>query len=115
MQETTELPFNGTENNRISGFFVYNPDDSEGEPILVGGFAEGERWGAIYGYKSEGIIQNWDEADAYNSTHYDEISGSSANKRKIKKPGDIAWADLNGDGLVNSYYAFSFFPRYYLF
>ena len=102
-QETTKLPDNGTEHNRIGGTFVYNPDDPEGEPMLVGGYAEGERWGAIYGYVNEGIIQNWDEADAYNANHFDEISASSANKRQFKKPGDYMWADLNGDGLVNSY------------
>ena len=102
-QKTTKLPENGTESNRISGYFVTNPDDPTGDPILVGGYAEGERWGAVYGYVNEGVIQNWDEADAYNATHYDEISASSANKRQIKKPGDYAWADLNGDGLVNSY------------
>lgn len=103
VQETAKLPFNGTENNRISGFFVYNPDDPTGDPILVGGYAEGERWGAVYGYQHDGIIQNWDEADAYNETHYDELAASSANKRQFKKPGDTKWADLNGDGLVNTY------------
>ncbi len=103
VQETAKLPFNGAEKNRISGFFVYNPDDPEGEPMLVGGYAEGERWGAVYGYRNDGVIQNWDEADAYNAAVYDEISASSKNKRQFKKPGDFAWADLNGDGLVNSY------------
>ncbi len=103
VQETAKLPFNGLENNRIGGTFVYNPDDPEGEPMLVGGYAEGERWGAVYGYKNDGVIQNWDEADAYNAAIYDEISASSANKRQFKKPGDFAWADLNGDGLINSY------------
>ena len=102
-QETLKLPDNGAENNRISGFFVTNPDDPTGDPILVGGFAEGERWGAVYGYVNEGVIQNWDEADAYNERVYDEVSASSRNKRQFKKPGDYMWADLNGDGLVNSH------------
>lgn len=102
-QITTKLPENGTENNRISGYFVTNPADPTGDPILVGGYAEGEKWGAVYGYVNEGILQNWDEADAYNATHYDEVSASSANKRQFKKPGDYAWADLNDDGLVNAH------------
>lgn len=102
-RETLKLPDNGAENNRIGGSFVTNPDDPEGEPILVGGYAEGEAWGGLYGYVSEGVIQNWDEADAYNATHFDEISASSRNKRQFKKPGDVMWADLNNDGLINSY------------
>ena len=102
-QETIKLPDNGTELNRIGGTFVYNPDNPTGDPILVGGLAEGERSGAVYGYVNEGIIQNWDQADAYNATHYDELMAGSANKRLFKKPGDYMWADLNGDGIVNSY------------
>ncbi|HEC41720.1 MAG TPA: SusC/RagA family TonB-linked outer membrane protein [Bacteroides sp.] len=102
-QETIKLPDNGTEANRIGGTFVTNPDNPTGDPILVGGLAEGERSGAIYGYVNEGIIQNWDEADAYNATHYDELMAGSANHRQFKKPGDHMWADLNGDGRLNSY------------
>jgi len=101
-QKTKKLPDNGAEKNRIGGFFVTNPNNPTGDPILVGGLAEGERFGAIYGYVNDGVIQNWDEADAYNEAVFDEISASSRNQRQFKVPGDYRWADLNGDGLINS-------------
>ncbi|NQU54411.1 MAG: SusC/RagA family TonB-linked outer membrane protein, partial [Bacteroidetes bacterium] len=74
-QKTVKLPFNGAENNRISGTNITNPNDPTGDPILVGGYAEGERWGGIYGYVVEKLLQNWDEADEYNNRVYDEVSG----------------------------------------
>lgn len=101
-QKTVKLPQTATEKNRISGFNVTNPDDPTGEPIQVGGFAEGERWGALYTYVSAGVVQNWEEADAYNAQIVDEISASRRNRRDIKVPGDLMYADLNGDGLINS-------------
>ncbi|TKG90760.1 SusC/RagA family TonB-linked outer membrane protein [Puteibacter caeruleilacunae] len=101
-QKTLKLPVNGADKNRIGGTNITNPNDPSGDPLLVGGYAEGERWGGIYGYVNDGIIQNWDEADVYNAKIYDEISASSRNKRQFKKPGDVMWRDLNGDGLINS-------------
>lgn len=99
-QQTTKLPKIGLEKNRIDGTQVANPDDPTGEPIWVGGFAEGERWGAIYGYVPDGIIQNFDEADTWNTTYIDERVNSDF--RQDKRPGDMKWKDLNGDGKINS-------------
>jgi len=101
-QKTLKLPETGIDKNRIGGTMITNPNDPTGDPITVGGTAEGERWGDVYAYEETGVIQNWDEADAYNAIIVDEISSGRKNKRIFKVPGDIKWADLNGDGLINS-------------
>jgi len=101
-QKTLKLPNNGADKNRIGGTFITDPNNPTGDPIQVGGTAEGERWGDIYAYVETGIINSWEEADLYNAEIVDEISSGLKNKRIFKVPGDVTWADLNGDGLINT-------------
>ena len=51
----------------------------------------GEPFPFFYGYKTDGIIQNKAEADAYNSKY-----GTNS------KPGDFRFVDTNGDNKINS-------------
>ena len=56
---------------------------------------EGRRVGDIWGYETEGLIQSQAEAD--------EIMASGAQKQFHTdwRPGDVKYADLNGDGVIN--------------
>jgi TonB-linked SusC/RagA family outer membrane protein len=49
--------------------------------------------GFFYGYKSDGIFQNWDEVNAYVKDGAPIIPGA--------QPGDVKFRDLNNDGKIN--------------
>lgn len=99
MNEVLSLPDNGRNKNRIGG--IYDPVTDTG----IGGIAEGERLGALLGYESAYIIDNWDQA---NSANIDE-SAAGCNYETgecnpgQKFPGDMEWVDQNGDGVINQY------------
>jgi TonB-linked SusC/RagA family outer membrane protein len=59
-----KLPFNGNENNRQGGLQVYDPVTQR--VIWVGGFQEGQEWGEIFGFVSDGIIRNEKDLADYN-------------------------------------------------
>ena len=59
-----ELPYNGIENNRQGGQQIFDP--KTGKVIWVGGFQEGQEWGEIFGFVSDGIIRNTDDLAGYN-------------------------------------------------
>jgi TonB-linked SusC/RagA family outer membrane protein len=100
---TLKLPDNGNPNNRISGSLAADPNNPTGPPIDIGGFAEGERWGAIYGFVEEGVVADWADADAYNAMiSFDEFSNLRNRRGSMKIPGDYKWKDLNGDGIISS-------------
>ena len=65
-----KLPFNGNEKNRQGGTQIYDP--ASGKVIWVGGYQEGDEWGALYGFVSEGIIRNQKDLDSYNK--FDEAA-----------------------------------------
>ncbi len=48
----------------------------------------------FYGYKTNGIFQNWDEVNAYKGT-----TGSLIQPKA--QPGDVRFVDVNGDGKIN--------------
>lgn len=112
------LPYNGNENNRQGGQQIYDPNT--GELIWVGGYQEGQEWGAVYGFYSEGIIRN--ETDLANYNVRDEAAGvaygigNAAGKRVASQKlideenlvgylptqlGDVMWKDVNGDGVID--------------
>ena len=99
MNEVLSLPDNGRIKNRIGG--IYNEELGVG----VGGIAEGERLGAIIGFQSAFIIDNWDQA---NNAHFDEFaSGYDPTTGRFtpgkKFPGDMEWVDQDGDGRITQY------------
>ncbi len=59
-----QLPFNGNDNNRQGGEQIIDP--KTGQLIWVGGLQEGQEWGEIFGFVSEGIIRNTKDLQEYN-------------------------------------------------
>ena len=75
----------------------------------------GEEIGAMYGFQTDGLFQNWDEVydHAYQNqsvASFDEDSGlpsytgntDAATKANNTAPGDIRYADINNDGFVDA-------------
>ena len=106
-----KLPYNGNENNRQGGMEVYDP--ATGKNVWVGGYQEGKTLGDVYAYKQERIFRDWDDVKNNAGDRYDAIAelygpnkwAQMSDKEKIGKkpiePGDVMWADLNGDGVIN--------------
>jgi TonB-linked SusC/RagA family outer membrane protein len=55
--------------------------------------------GYFYGYKADGIFQNWDEINSY--IFVDEDFDTTLIQRRAE-PGDVRWVDVNNDGRINS-------------
>ncbi len=91
-----ELPANGKDKNRINGGIVYDP--KQGKDVWVGGYAEGERPLGLWAWKSNGIFATDEEAAA---SPIKDMLVPAANLGKVKHGGDVNWADLNGDNLIN--------------
>lgn len=51
--------------------------------------------GNYYGYRVEGVFQNWFEINAYTDKNGNKIQPNAV-------PGDFKFADLNNDGLINA-------------
>lgn len=112
-----KLPYNGNENNRQGGQQVYDP--ASGKVIWVGGLQEGQEWGAIYGFVSDGIIRNEKDLAEYNKIDIaaGEVQfGASAGKRVASqklitergltnfistKPGDMMWKDIDRNDTID--------------
>lgn len=95
-QMVVELPANGRDKNRINGGKIYDP--VLGKDVEVGGYAEGERPLGLWAWKSNGIFATDAEAAA---SPIKDMMLPAANLGKIKHAGDVNWADLNGDNLIN--------------
>jgi TonB-linked SusC/RagA family outer membrane protein len=54
--------------------------------------------GYFYGYKADGIIQTWEEAQAYDETHKIYIS----NQLVASQPGDVKYVDVFEDGIIDA-------------
>ncbi|MFT3824191.1 MAG: SusC/RagA family TonB-linked outer membrane protein [Chitinophagaceae bacterium] len=87
-----KLPFNGQEKNRSGGNIVY--DVSKQKETMVGGFAEGERYGGRWAYHMVGVYST--DADAANAP-YDVYANG-----RVKKGGDAIWEDRNGDNRIDN-------------
>lgn len=93
----------GLNTNKNTNKLTEISDDFKDEDGFVTGFGgggllkEGSPIGLIYGYVSEGIFQEQGEIDALNANsptgNYQEAGTS---------PGDLRFADLNNDGVVNA-------------
>lgn len=92
-----ELPENSRDKNRINGGLVYDP--SIGEEIEVGGYAEGERPGGLWAWQSNGIFSTDEEARAPGVPV--DMMRPPANLGKPRNAGDVNWADINNDGLID--------------
>ncbi|PVD52844.1 SusC/RagA family TonB-linked outer membrane protein [Terrimonas sp.] len=59
-----KLPYNGNENNRQGGQQIYDP--ATGKVIWVGGLQEGQEYGEVFGFISDGIIRTQKDLEEYN-------------------------------------------------
>lgn len=53
----------------------------------------GQSYNSFYGYKTDGIFQNWDEVNAYKNP-----SGGLIQPKAV--PGDLKWVDTDGNGSI---------------
>ena len=115
-----KLPFNGNENNRQGGQRIFDP--KSGKVIWAGGLQEGQEYGQIFGYVSEGIIRTNEDLSNYNKLDIaaGEVQyGSSAGKRvasaaliaskNLSKTtyistqlGDVMWKDIDQNDTIDT-------------
>lgn len=87
------LPYNGTENNRIGGVYVW--DAARGDYAWMGGLQEGGRVGDMFAYKQMGIYAT-DEAAAAGPVDM-IVPGAD----KTKYGGDVNWLDADGNNIID--------------
>ena len=95
-QAIEELPENERDKNRIGGGIVYDP--KTGKDIEVGGYAEGERPNGLWAWQSNGIFATDAEAAA---SPIKDMMAIGALRDQPRHGGDVDWADLNGDNLID--------------
>lgn len=95
----TKLPANGQAKNRQGGDLIW--DSKTKSLVQAGGYAEGERVGALYGYKVLGVFSTDVEAAAWNAKIKDNLASPSGIKVG-KHAGDFIFQDTNGDGVIDS-------------
>lgn len=108
-----KLPANGNDKNRQGGLQVYDPES--GQYIWVGGYQEGCTVGDVYAFRQERIFRDWDDvqanagdrydaiAELYGPTKWAQMSETERIGKRPIEPGDVLWADLDGNGIINSY------------
>lgn len=109
------LPPNGNERNRQGGTQVYDPDT--GLLKWVGGYQEGQEYGAAYAFKMMDIVRdNGDLANyawykdvtpqsgtIYGPGAWDTLTAEEQSKGHLLQPGDAIFYDVNSDGLIDQY------------
>ncbi|MDP3916128.1 MAG: SusC/RagA family TonB-linked outer membrane protein [Bacteroidota bacterium] len=115
------LPFNGNENNRQGGQQIYDPATKK--TVWVGGLQEGQEWGSVYGFVSEGLIRNADDLANYNKVDlaagqvwYNASAGKRVASQKIMtaknlnlaggwiptQMGDVMWKDVDKNDTIDT-------------
>lgn len=87
-----DLPDNGQDKNRIGGGIIWNKDAQA--YVMVGGTAEGERFGGRWAYNMIGVYATDEDAK-------DAPFDVAANGR-VKEGGDAIWEDTDGNGIIDS-------------
>lgn len=116
-----KLPFNGNENNRQGGQQIYDP--KTGQLIWVGGFQEGQEWGEIFGFVSDGIIRTAEDLANYNKTDLaaGQVWFGASAGRRVASPkiiaerkltlaggwlstqlGDMKWKDIDNNDTIDT-------------
>ena len=92
--EVTEVKSNQTYNNGGNDLLAQNTG-------YMARFEEGHPIGYFWGYKTEGVMQNQADVQAYLDKN---CKGNAANSLQGTgiKPGDLKFVDVNGDGVVNA-------------
>lgn len=91
--EVTEVKSNQTYNNGGKDLLAQNTG-------YMARFEEGHPIGYFWGYKTEGVMQNEADVQAYLDKN---CKGNAANSKQGTgiKPGDLKFVDVTGDGIVN--------------
>lgn len=91
--EVTEVKSNQKYNNGGKDLLAQNTG-------YMARFEEGHPIGYFWGYKTEGVMQNEADVQAYLDKN---CKGNAANSKQGTgiKPGDLKFVDVNGDGVVN--------------
>lgn len=91
--EVTEVKSNQTYNNGGKDLLAQNTG-------YMARFEEGHPIGYFWGYKTEGVMQNDADVQAYLDKN---CKGNAANSKQGTsiKPGDLKFVDVNGDGVIN--------------
>ena len=91
--EVTEVKSNQTYNNGGNDLLAQNTG-------YMARFEEGHPIGYFWGYKTEGVMQNEADVQAYLDKN---CKGNAANSKQGTgiKSGDLKFVDVNGDGVVN--------------
>ena len=93
--------FNISKNlNKVTGLdskYVSSPGSSALNNTVI---EEGKSVGLFYGYKSDGIFQNWEEIEACEALNPD-MPYQQKFSSDVLSPGDIKLLDLSNDGYVN--------------
>lgn len=118
-----KLPYNGNENNRQGGLEVFDP--KQNKVVWVGGLQEGGTLGDAYGFQQVRILKDWDDVNKSVPNRYDAIAqlyGPQAYAALTNKtgrfpiePGDVLWADLDGNDVIDSYdraYMGNIYPKW---
>lgn len=87
------LPPNGTERNRVGGFYVW--DDDIQDYSWQGGLQEGGTIGDLFAYKQIGIYATDEEAQA------GPIDNIITFADKTKYGGDVNWLDADKNGVID--------------
>jgi TonB-linked SusC/RagA family outer membrane protein len=90
------LPENGTENNRIGGFYVW--DAELGDYAWKGGLQEGSPIGDMYAYQQIGVYATDADAQAAGEPIDNIITGTD----KTKYGGDSKFLDSDKNGVIDS-------------
>lgn len=102
-----KLPYNGAENNRVGGVFVYDP--SLGSYRWLGGLQEGSSIGDMFAYRQLGIYATDTEAAA------GPVDMLVPGTNKTKFGGDVNWQDVDGNNIIDErdrVYAGNTFPTW---
>lgn len=76
-----------------SGEAIYQDAGASGVGSFVKG-KNGEVWPYFYGFKTDGIFQNWDEINSY-------VNDKGERLQPEAQPGDVRFMDINKDGKVD--------------
>jgi TonB-linked SusC/RagA family outer membrane protein len=89
-----KLPDNGIENNRVGGYYVWDP--KRNDYAYLGGTQEGGTMGDLYAYKQLGIYAT--DEEAANGPTDSLVPGND----KTKHGGDTNWLDVDNNGIIDS-------------
>ena len=89
-----KLPFNGIENNRVGGIYIFDPNQNR--YAWAGGLQEGKSIGDMFAYKQLSVYSTDEEA----RTAPLDLIIPLANKRKYG--GDVNWQDVDRNDTIDT-------------